>query len=58
MARNKRVKRKIINKITGSVISNLNVSKFYEKEHSKILKKSEVTINGVQVIHPGYLGSY
>lgn len=54
MARNKRIEKKIL-KIISSDNSSEQLPTFYRKEFSKMLQKAEVVINGVRVIHPGFL---
>ena len=53
MARNKRIKKKILKVISD--VSPKELSLFYKKEISKLLKSKEVTFNGVPVIHPGFM---
>lgn len=53
MARNKRIKKKISKVISDASSKALPI--FYKKELSKLLKSKEVVINGVSVIHPGFM---
>jgi hypothetical protein len=57
MARNKRIQKKIL-KVISSDNSSVALPSFYQNEYSKILKNSEVIINGIAVIHPGFLDCY